>query len=685
MYKKCLALALLAFAFASSEDWAEYLGGADRNHYSTLTQINPANVDQLKVAWEYNLPDSGQMQVNPIISKGILYGVSSTVQAFALDAATGKEIWRFGDPLKNWASTSRGVSYWTNGIEKRILYTAGPNLWALDAETGKPIPSFGDQGKIDLHLGLPSIAANKFIISNTPGTIYHNLIIMPVRLSEGADAAPGDIRAFDVITGKLVWTFHTIPYPGEKGFESWPKDAYLNTHTGAANNWAGMAVDTERGILFVPTGSAGYDFYGGNRKGSNLFSNCLLALDAKTGKRLWHYQTTHHDLWDRDLPAPPNLITVTHNGKKRAAVAQITKQGFVFLFDRISGKPLFPILEKKVKGSLLAGEKAWLTQPFPTIPKPYARLSSEIQNTDINPYADNKEELLKTLASLNKGWHDAPSKKGNLILPGFDGGGEWGGAAADPDGILYVNSNEMGWIQKMVPAKSNSSNPGEKAYQTNCQSCHGANKRGNPMSGYPSLVDISSKRTKPYLQQLINNGKGMMPGFSQLSKEDRENILSYILNEVPKEVASSSTKGYISPYQMTGYNKFLDSKGLPALSPPWGTLNAIDLNTGKYLWKIPFGDEPALAQKGITGTGAENYGGPIVTASGLLIIGAAKDGKLRIYASKTGKLLRTITLPAAAFATPSTYSVDGKQYIVIACGGTKLGTPKGNKYVAFSL
>jgi quinoprotein glucose dehydrogenase len=385
------------------------------------------------------------------------------------------------------------------------------------------------------------------------------------------------------------------------------------------------------------------------------------------------------------LPAPPNLITVTHNGKKTAAVAQITKQGFVFLFNRISGKPLFPILEKKVKGSLLAGEKAWLTQPFPTIPKPYARLSSEIQNTDINPYAENKEELLKTLASLNKGWHDAPSEKGNLILPGFDGGGEWGGAAADPDGILYVNSNEMGWIQKMVPAKSNSSNPGEKAYQTNCQSCHGANKRGNPMSGYPSLVDISSKRTKPYLQQLIINGKGMMPGFSQLSKEDRENILSYILNEVPKEVASSSTKGYVSPYQMTGYNKFLDSKGLPALSPPWGTLNAIDLNTGKYLWKIPFGDEPALAQKGITGTGAENYGGPIVTASGLLIIGAAKDGKLRIYASKTGKLLRTITLPAAAFATPSTYSVDGKQYIVIACGGTKLGTPKGNKYVAFSL
>ncbi|MEY4308596.1 MAG: hypothetical protein RL422_799 [Bacteroidota bacterium] len=685
MYKKLILFSIIALAFSSSDDWAEYLGGADRNHYSTLTQINPTNVDQLKMAWEYNLPDSGQMQVNPLIIKGVLYGVSSTVQAFALDAASGREIWRFGDPLKNWASTSRGVSYWTNGIDKRILYTVGPNLWALDAESGKPILSFGNQGKIDLHVGLPPIAANKFIISNTPGTIYQNLIIMPVRLSEGADAAPGDIRAFDVLTGKLVWTFHTIPYPGEFGYTTWPKDAHLNTHTGAANNWAGMAVDNERGILYVPTGSAGYDFYGGNRKGSNLFANCLIALDAKTGKRLWHFQTTHHDLWDRDLPAPPNLVNVTLHGKKIAAVAQITKQGFVFLFDRVSGKPLFPIIEKKVHGSLLKGEKAWLTQPFPTLPRPYARLSNEIKDNDINPYAENKEELKQNLSSLNKGWHDAPSVKGNLILPGFDGGGEWGGAAADPDGVLYVNSNEMGWIQKMVPTKIGRTNPSEKAYQTYCQSCHGADRKGNPLSGYPSLLAISTKRSKAYIQQFINNGKGMMPGFNYLSKVDKDNILSFINDELPKEVASSNTANYESPYQMTGYNKFLDSKGLPALSPPWGTLNAIDLNTGKYLWKIPFGDEPALAQKGITGTGAENYGGPIVTASGLLIIGAAKDGKLRIYASKSGKLLRTITLPAAAFATPSTYAVNGKQYIVIACGGTKLGTSKGNKYVAFSL
>ena len=683
MYKSLLIFSILAFAFTSSDDWEDYLGGADRNHYSNLTQINKSNVDQLKIAWEYHLPDSGQMQANPLIIKGVLYGVSASVQAFAVDAATGKEVWRFGDPLKNWASTSRGVSYWSNGIEKRILYTAGPNLWALDAETGKPIANFGDKGKIDLHTGLPPIAANKFIISNTPGTIYHNLIIMPVRLSEGADAAPGDIRAFDVLTGKLVWTFHTIPYPGEKGYETWPKEAYLNKNIGAANNWAGMAVDMERGILFVPTGSAGYDFYGGNRKGTNLFANCLIALDAKTGKRLWHYQTTHHDLWDRDLPAPPNLVTVTHKGKRIPAVAQISKQGFVFLFDRVNGKPLFPIVEKKVAASNLPGEKAWLTQPYPTLPKPYARLSSEIGPNDINPYSENKDDLKRILSSLERGWHAAPSEKGNLILPGFDGGGEWGGAAADPNGILYVNSNEMGWIQTM--RKSNKANPQQKAYQTYCSSCHGIDKKGNPQSGYPSLVDITAKKSKSYIQQTIANGKGMMPGFNQLSSTEKTQILNFILNEVPKEVTNSTSTAYEPPYQMTGYTKFLDPQGLPALSPPWGTLNAIDLNTGNYLWKVPFGEEPSLAQKGIIGTGAENYGGPLVTASGLLVIGAAKDGKLRIYESKTGKLLRAIKLPAAAFATPSTYAVKGKQYIVIACGGTKLGTPKGNTYIAFSL
>lgn len=678
-------------------EWREYLGGPDRNHYSTLTQINPENVNKLQIAWTYSMPDSGQMQVNPIIVDGVLYGVTSSVQAFALDAATGKEIWRFGDPLKNWASTSRGVAYWQKGSDKRILHTIGPNLWAIDARTGKPIESFGDDGKIDLHKGLPEIAKDKFMISNTPGTIFEDLIVMPVRLSEGADAAPGDIRAFNVITGELAWTFHTIPYPGEFGYETFPKDAYLNTYTGAANNWSGMAVDRKRGILYVPTGSAGYDFYGGNRKGQNLFANCLLALDARTGKRIWHFQTTHHDIWDRDLPAPPNLLTVEHNGKKIDAVAQVSKQGYVFLFDRVTGKPLFPIKEVPVPQNALRGEVPWKTQPIPTKPAPYARQSFELKDTDISPYAENREELLAKFKTYRRKLYDPPSTEGTVILPGFDGGAEWGGAAADPHkGILYVNANEMAWIQTMKETPTDAALSGlplgEKTYMNYCVACHGAERKGNTASGYPSLVDIGQRRSKFYVNAMINNGKGMMPGFNFISKEEKQALVQFLFGEEKKEVTSTSTANRSGatnqiklPYQMTGYNKFLDSKGLPAITPPWGTLSAIDLNTGEYLWKIPFGHEPALLEKGIKNTGSENYGGPVVTASGLLFIAASKDGMFRVFDKNNGKLLWETKLPAAGFATPATYEINGKQFVVIACGGTKLGTPKGNKYVAFAL
>jgi quinoprotein glucose dehydrogenase len=671
----------------TNEDWPEYLGGLDRNHFSKLNQITLQNASQLKIAWTYSMPDSGQMQSNPLIIQGILYGISSTVQAFALNAATGKEIWRFGDPLKHWSATSRGVSYWTDGKEKRILFTAGSNLWALDARTGKPATGFGVEGKIDLHTGLPSIAKDKFVISNTPGTIFENLIIMPVRLSEGADAAPGDLRAFDVRTGKLVWTFHTIPYPGEFGYDTWPKDAYKNEYVGAANNWAGMAVDPKRGILYVPTGSAGYDFWGGNREGKNLFANCLIALDIRSGKRLWHFQTTHHDLWDRDLPAPPNLITITRKGKKIDAVAQITKQGYVFVFDRVTGKPLFPIVERKVSTIALPGEKPWKTQPMPLLPAPYARQSDELKITDINPYSKHPEALKKAIREMKRSWYYPPTETGTLILPGFDGGGEWGGAGADPSkGIIYINSNEMARTQTMKKEIGGKQKGAMGLYQSYCASCHGENLQGNPKSGYPALAEIYKTRNKAFVQTMISQGKGMMPGFPQLSAEIKDQISSMLMKETTneKDIVFTQSKSNI-PYKMTGYIKFLDSTGLPGISPPWSTLNAIDLNTGKYLWKIPFGDEPELAKKGIHNTGAENYGGPIITENGLLIIGAAKDGKLRIYNRHTGQLIFETQLPAAAFATPSTYMVGGKQFIVIACGGTKLGVPKGNSYVAFAL
>ncbi|MFN8352933.1 MAG: PQQ-binding-like beta-propeller repeat protein [Spirosomataceae bacterium] len=685
------SVVLAAAQWQSSDiEWPEYLGGPDRNHYSPLSQITADNVQKLRVAWTYATPDSGQMQVNPIVVKGVLYGVTSSVQAFALDAATGKEIWRFGEPLKSWANTSRGVAYWQEGDDERILHTIGADLYAINAKTGKAIPSFGTNGKVDLHTGLPEIAQNKFMVSNTPGTIFEDLIIMPIRLSEGADAAPGDIRAFNIKTGQLAWTFHTIPYPNEYGYATFPKNAYKNTEVGAANNWAGMAIDRKRGIVYVPTGSAAYDFYGGNRHGQNLFANCLLALDARTGKRLWHYQTMHHDVWDRDHPAPPNLVTLNHNGKRIDAVAQVSKQGYVFVFDRVTGKPLFPIKEVPAPQSDIPGELLWPTQPVPIKPAPMAREAHTLTENDISPYAENREELVKAFKTYRKQRFAAPSKEGTVILPGYDGGPEWGGAAVDPDGIMYANCNEMAWILTMKenPKKDELAHLplGERMYTTLCAACHKADRKGNVKSGYPSLVDIATKRDKAFVSQLITSGKGMMPGFTAISAAEKQALVAFLFGEEKKEVSGSTTSKmpYI-PFSSTGYNKFLDSKGLPAISPPWGTLNAINLNTGEYLWRIPFGEEESLKAKGIRNTGTENYGGPVVTASGLLFIAATKDGMFRAFDKKTGTLLWETKLPAAAFATPATYEVKGKQYIVVACGGTKLGTQKGNQYVAFAL
>lgn len=692
-------VALIAARQLSQEDkpvknteWTEYLGGPDRNHYSTLTQINKGNVKNLKIAWTYSMPDSGQTQANPIIVDGVLYGVTPAVQAFALDAATGKQIWLFGDKSKNGSNTSRGVSYWSDGADKRIMHAMGSFLYALDAKTGKVIDTFGDHGKIDLHTGLPEIAKNKYMVSNTPGTIFEDLIIMPLRLSEDSDAAPGDLRAFNVRTGKLEWTFHTIPYPGEFGYETFPPDAYKNTFTGAANNWSGTAIDRKRGILYVPTGSAGYDFYGAKRKGQNLFANSLLALDARTGKRLWHYQTMHHDLWDRDLPAPPNLITVKQNGKSIDAVAQVSKQGYVFIFDRVTGKPLFPIKEVAAPKSSLPGEFPWPTQPVPVKPATFARQAYTLTEKDISIHAPDRDSLVYKFKKYKKELFAAPSREGTVILPGFDGGAEWGGAGADPEkGILYVNSNEMAWILTMkdTPKESELStlSPGEKVYTTYCVTCHGPQRKGNAKSGYPSLVDIGTRRDRPFVHQIVTSGKGMMPGFTMLTADEKQALISFLFGDEKVEAVSTvpASKKIYLPYQSTGYNKFLDSQGLPAIAPPWGTLNAIDLNTGEFLWKIPFGEVESLRAKGVPTTGTENYGGPVVTASGLLFIAATKDGKFRVFDKDNGKLLWETMLPAAGFATPSTYEVNGKQYVVIACGGTKLGTKKGNQYVAFAL
>ncbi|MFZ9046619.1 MAG: PQQ-binding-like beta-propeller repeat protein [Cyclobacteriaceae bacterium] len=671
-------------------NWSEYLGGPDRNHYSPLTQITPENVSQLQVAWTYHTTDSGQMQTNPLIIDGVLYGVTPTLQAFALDAATGEERWIFGESLRHWSGTSRGVAYWSEGQDRRVFYTIGSSLWAIHAVTGAAIPDFGDQGRIDLHQGLPEGAQDKFMMSTTPGTIFEDLIIMPVRVSEGPDAAPGDIRAFDVRTGELVWTFHTIPYPGEEGYETFPKDAYLNTYLGGANNWAGMAVDHENGMLFVPTGSVAADFYGGNRPGQNLFSDCLLALDARTGERIWHFQTTHHDIWDRDLPAPPNLMTLTQEGKRIEVVAQVTKQGYVFVFDRKTGAPIFPIEEMPFPASKLQGEKTWPTQPIPTRPVPFARQSKALTDDDISPYAENREELIVEFHQYEGGEYMPGSLEGAVLLPGYDGGAEWGGAAADPEGTLYVNANEMAWIHQMTENTSREEleqlSEGSRLYANHCITCHGENLEGNTVSNYPSLLNIPNSRDREFVDNIIKNGKGMMPGFTTLSTSEVQAIIAFLYGEEKQEALTIHSEGAMwLPYRHAGYNKFLDNRGFPAISPPWGTLTAIDLNTGAFTWQVPLGHEPILAEQGIKDTGVENYGGPVVTASGLLFIAATKDGYFRAFNKTNGELLWETKLPFASFATPSTYMVNGKQFIVLACGGTKLGTAPGNLYVAFAL
>jgi quinoprotein glucose dehydrogenase len=670
--------------------WPEYLGGPDRNHYSPLDQVNRTNVTKLKKAWEYHTGDtSGQMQCNPIIVDGLLYATTASVEVFALEPATGREVWRFrksGDV--QWYSLSRGVSYWKKGEDRRILFTAGEWLYALDAQTGKPVIGFGDSGRVSLKSGLGISAKNKFVISSTPGAIFEDLIIMPLRLSEGSDAAPGYVQAFDVQSGKVKWVFRTIPSPGEFGYTTWESANHLNEDVGGANSWSGMSVDHKRGMVFVPTGSAAFDFYGGNRKGNNLFANSLLALDARTGKRKWHFQLVHHDVWDRDLPSPPNLVTINRNGKSIDVVVQATKAGYIYVFDRENGTPVYEVREKSFPVNGVEGEQLSPTQPIPVAPLPFAR--NQFREEDLNPWAENLEELKERFRKMRAGEFQPPSLEGTIIFPGFDGGAEWGGSAFDQEtGLLYVNSNEMPWVLKLNKNKKYTNSlisKGKSIYLKYCSSCHREDLTGNPQSGYPSLVNISERRDVAFLNSIISQGKGMMTGFPQISKEDKEVLVDFLLAKEKKgDFVQNQTKKDELPYVFDGYNKFLDKNGYPAVKPPWGQLTAINLNTGEIVWKNRLGEFRELTARGIPQTGTENYGGAVVTKGGLVFIAATKDERIRAFDKLNGKLLWEAELPACGFATPSVYEANGKQYLVVACGGTKLGTKKGDSYVAFAL
>jgi len=699
--------AVAACRASHRDDWPVTGGAPSNDRYSTLDQINRANVSQLTVAWTYHTGDMPavrrtEIQATPIVVDSVLYATTPALAVIALRADSGTLRWRF-DPFAGRTRelhANRGVVYWADGDNRRILFTAGQRLYALDARTGRPIPTFGDSGSVDLAAGLGRDApvdsaaspSEEYVIATSPGVVFEDLLIQGTRVGEDEGAAPGHVRAYDVRTGRVRWTFHTIPQKGEPGSDTWPNDAWKTA--GGANSWPGMSIDSRRGIVYVPTGSASPDFYGGARRGANLYANTLLALDARTGRRIWHFQTVHHALLDRDLPAAPNLLTVRRDGRTVDAVAQITKTGFVFLFDRENGRPLFPVEERPVPATELNGEESWPTQPIPAKPAPFARQTmTEADLTDLSPAAH--DAALRRFRTLrNDGLFTPPSIKGGIVLPGFDGGGEWGGAAVDREtGVLYVNASDVPWIAAMRPMTLDALGgvtlgSGADVYSAFCAGCHGADRRGDG-DRVPPLSGVGARLSAAQIQAVISRGRGFMPAFRDLPEPQRAAVVDYLLGRParirPNVAASSAGSSSASPYRFAGYERWKDPDGYPAIKPPWGTLSAIDLNTGEYRWRIPLGEFPALTARGLAPTGTELYGGPIVTAGGLVFIAAAQDEKVRAFDKATGKLLWEAKLPAAGYATPSTYAVGGRQFVVIAAGGGKLGSKSSDTYVAFAL
>jgi quinoprotein glucose dehydrogenase len=687
----------------ASHDWGMYYGDDTRSHYSSLDQITKMNVSQLRVAWSYDTGDRGEFEANPIVVDGVLYIPTHTRKVVALDAASGRQLWRFDSTrIRPGGETTRqrGVTYWADGADRRVYTTVGPYLYALNARTGEPVRSFGQNGSV--HMGLAAQEDRPSppeVQANAPGVIYKDLIIVGVMRGTA-----GNMQAYDVRTGALRWLWWGVPRPGEYGYLSWPPDAYRVAD--GANQWSGAALDSARGIIYVPTSQIrNSTFWGGERLGANLFANSLVALDANTGKHIWHFQGVHHDLLDRDIAStPPVLLTVTHNGRKVDIVAQGSKVGFLYVFERFTGEPLWPIFERPVPPSTLPGEQAWPTQPFPSRPEPLMRINYTVDEvSNISPES-RASTLSRFKEMVSDGPYPAPSFKETIVFPGFDGGMEWGGPAVDERGNYYVNLNEVPWILQMIASHrvdGTSMTPGERAYAIQCSACHQMNRRGDSGAGIPSLVNIGDRLNKEQVSELIRLGGTRMPPFASLQSDSLESIVAYLFDDEEaqptvgggSQVAIGQPGGRIggsggfggTPWGSFTWRRWVDEDGYPAIRPPWGTLNAVDLNTGELKWKVPLGEYPELTAKGIPITGRENYGGPVTTASGLVFIAATADEMFRAFDSENGELLWQTKLPYSGFATPATYMVNGKQYVVIAAGGGKLGRPPGGSVIAFAL